>query len=824
MDFEFQQRFETGNERFDADLRDLQVVQTETGSWLYASTGVNGGLSLFRLDGGTAAPQLLQRYWHENASLGTGGLSFGEIGGEMRLLPAHSGSGALLSHVIDAGGRLARQDQQILDPAGGTGALEGLVTRSISTDQNAGQNTGENGGENGGQTLVYGMTATGQLTGWRLDSAGQSLGAVDSLGAVAAFQLGGDSALEISADGGLLFALDPMGQGLRSYRIMDQTGESQAGESQAGDLQTGDLQAVDQLGAAEGLPVADPSALHSFEAYGASWLLMAASGSGSLSLVRVAADGGLSLADQLNDTLATRFGGASVLEVVQAGDHVLVLAAGSDDGLSLLRLLPSGHLLHVTSLAQAQGLGLENITALETAVLGDQLEIYISSATAGGIARFNLDLADLGLVRHIDQGSLSGGAGDDLLQAGAGAATLSGGAGDDILVASGDGSHLTGGAGADRFVIGPATGGGDTVVRVSDFHPGTDTLDLSLIPGLYSPDQMQVAEIPGGLSLRFGALHILIERAGGGALSLADLWPDGRFGSADRITPPALMEQEIDYGGGGADQLGGTTGADQIQGLGGNDELLGRGGNDVLMGGDDNDTLRGGWGADTLEGELGNDMVLGGGGNDRLSGGDGRDDVQGHKGDDILWGGAGNDKLKGNAGVDLLYGGAGNDDMRGGTGADRLWGEAGANLLIGQAGADSLFGGAANDTLKGGADADWAWGYDGDDSFRGGRGRDHLFGGNGNDSLSGDIGGDWLSGGAGADSFVFGRTHGRDEIIDFTPGEDIIDLRPMGGAADGFADLQISQQDRGVLVDTGNGQILLQGLELGAVTADDFLF
>jgi Ca2+-binding RTX toxin-like protein len=799
MEFKFQQRFQTGSDRFDADLRDLAVVQTESGSWLYASNGMNGGLSLYRLDGSAAAPQLVQRYWHENASLGTGGISYSEIGGSLRLIQQASSSGALLSYEIGSNGNLARQQQQGLE-SGSTGGLEALVTVPVEA------------GQNGGHSLVYGINAAGELKGWQLDASGQSLGAVASSGASAAYHLPGHSALEISADGDLLFALDAMGQGVRSYRITTQTGA---------------LQAADSFGMAEGLPVSAPSALHSFQAYGASWLLLAASGTGSLSLLRVAADGSLDLRDQLNDTLATRFGGAAVLEVVQVGDHVLVLAAGADDGISLLRLLPSGQLLHVTSLAHAQGLGLENVTALETAVLGDQLEIYVTSDTAGGISRFSLDLSTLGVVRSLDQGTLWGSAGDDLLQgetgqpgAATGAVTLNGGAGDDILVASGAGSRLSGGAGADCFVVGPTAG----VVTVTDFRPGTDQLDLSLFAGLYSSAQLQVDSLSGGMRLTFGDSQIVILRAGGGGLSLTDLWPDGRFATPDRITPTETPEQDIQYGGGTADQLGGGTGADRMQGLGGNDVLLGRGGNDELLGGDGNDTLRGGWGADTLEGELGDDMVLGGGGNDRLWGGPGRDDVQGHKGDDILWGGAGNDKLKGNAGVDLLYGGAGNDDLRGGTGDDRLWGEAGANLLIGQAGADSLFGGAANDTLKGGADADWAWGYDGDDTFRGGRGRDHLFGGNGNDSLSGDIGGDWLTGGAGADSFIFGRKHGRDVITDFTPEEDVIDLRAMGVAGDAFSDLAVSQQAGGVLVVTGNGEILLQGLELEAVTADDFLF
>jgi len=516
------------------------------------------------------APQLLQRYWHENASLGTGGLSCGEIGGSLRLIQQVSSSGALLSYEIGSNGNLARQQQQ---------GLEALVTVPVEAGQNA----------------------------------GHSLGAVASSGASAAYHLPGHSALEISADGDLLFALDAMGQGVRSYRITTQTGA---------------LQAADSFGMAEGLPVSAPSALHSFQAYGASWLLLAASGTGSLSLLRVAADGSLDLRDQLNDTLATRFGGAAVLEVVQVGDHVLVLAAGADDGISLLRLLPSGQLLHVTSLAHAQGL--ENVTALETAVLGDQLEIYVTSDTAGGISRFSLDLSTLGVVRSLDQGTLWGSAGDDLLQgetgqpgAATGAVTLNGGAGDDILVASGAGSRLSGGAGADCFVVDPTAG----VVTVTDFRPGTDQLDLSLFSGLYSPAQLQVDSLSGGMRLTFGDSQIVILRAGGGVLSLTDLWPDGRFATPDRITPTETPEQDIQYGGGTADQQGGGTGADRMQGLGGNDELLG---------GDGNDTLRGGWGADTLEGELGDDMVLGGGGNDSLSG-----DIGG----DWLTGGAGADSF-----------------------------------------------------------------------------------------------------------------------------------------------------------------------------------
>ena len=125
---------------------------------------------------------------------------------------------------------------------------------------------------------------------------------------------------------------------------------------------------------------------------------------------------------------------------------------------------------------------------------------------------------------------------------------------------------------------------------------------------------------------------------------------------------------------------------------------------------------------------------------------------------------------------------------------------------------------------RGGGGTDKAWGYDGDDILVGGQGQDQLFGGNGDDILSGDVGGDWLTGGAGADSFIFGPAHGRDVITDFTPGEDQIDLRGLAVVGDDFADLEIRQKSAGVLVVTGEGEILLRGLDLEAVTADDFLF
>ena len=118
-------------------------------------------------------------------------------------------------------------------------------------------------------------------------------------------------------------------------------------------------------------------------------------------------------------------------------------------------------------------------------------------------------------------------------------------------------------------------------------------------------------------------------------------------------------------------------------------------------------------------------------------------------------------------------------------GADELLAAAGGSVLIGRAGADILLGGTGDDGLAGG---------DHEDRLEGGAGNDRLLGGHDRDLLTG---------GEGADRFVFGPGDGRDTIIDFAPGEDVLDLGALGialadldsngdgsiSAADSFAEL-----------------------------------
>lgn len=76
-----------------------------------------------------------------------------------------------------------------------------------------------------------------------------------------------------------------------------------------------------------------------------------------------------------------------------------------------------------------------------------------------------------------------------------------------------------------------------------------------------------------------------------------------------------------------------------------------------------------------------------------------------------------------------------------------------------------LTGGEGNDFLTGGNGHNILDGKNGSDRLIGGRGDDTLFGGSGNDTLAGSAGNDFLDGGSGPDLYLFGRSDGRDIIV-----------------------------------------------------------
>jgi Ca2+-binding RTX toxin-like protein len=271
----------------------------------------------------------------------------------------------------------------------------------------------------------------------------------------------------------------------------------------------------------------------------------------------------------------------------------------------------------------------------------------------------------------------------------------------------------------------------------------------------------------------------------------------------------------------------------------GDDQLFGGSGNDTLAAGDANDLLDGGAGADVLNGGAGTDTAsyadaasgvsidltanastwTGEAHGDTFTsieafaltnfadvfrGDDTANSVTSGAGDDQLFGRGGNDMLAAGDGNDLLDGGVGADVVNGGAGTDTAsYADATSGVSIDlTADASTWTGDAHGDTFTSIEDfaltnfADVFRGDDavnsvtsgaGDDQLFGRGGNDTLSGGDGNDVLSGGLGADTLTGGQGADIFQYTAVEESsgalvngvlqiDNITDFTPGEDKIDL------------------------------------------------
>ena len=207
--------------------------------------------------------------------------------------------------------------------------------------------------------------------------------------------------------------------------------------------------------------------------------------------------------------------------------------------------------------------------------------------------------------------------------------------------------------------------------------------------------------------------------------------------------------------------------------------------------------------------------------------------------DNNLTGTDGNDVLIGNAGNDVLNGGVGADTMDGGTGNDIFFVDNAGDTVIEAAGegydrvntsithtlADNVEMGTLQGTddldLTGNAENNWLNGNAGNNALQGLTGNDRLQGGAGDDMLSGGAGNDNLFGQAGIDTFIFADGDGIDVIRDFETGE-AIDLSAT--SATSFGDLVLMDVTSGALIDYGTGKIVLSGMTISEVGADDFIF
>ncbi|MDH2326891.1 M10 family metallopeptidase C-terminal domain-containing protein [Cereibacter sp. SYSU M97828] len=724
-----------------SSIADLEIRDLGGTAVLYAATRRGGIIQAFSVDAkGVTKAMASVPFEGRDAAGFEAGLAFVGTSTGAAVLYGGGTTGTLYLRQTDAKGAL-------LAPAQIKAGLSGDLVHAMTVEL-----------ASGAQVVFGGLAGKGGIAGLGFSASGAfqkaAVTPAADVAALASVRLGGkDFLISASADG---IATWEIGAG-------------------------GALTARDSQTAQTGLWIDNVTALETAVLGGRAYVIVAAAGSGSISVLELGAGGKLTLTDHVIDDLSTRFDDVSALELVMHEGAAYVVAGGSDGGISVMRLLPGGRLLGVAHIAGSTDFGLDGIGAIALSSGARGIEIFVTSLRDGGIGHY-LFQPPKGAA-----GVKTGGSGADILMDGAGSDTLIGGAGADVFIFSADGKADT----------------------IADFELGTDRIDISAWGMIRSLDQLTIQRSAAGFTIRYGAEYLNVITANRrpvdpAQLVLGDLIdmthippvmpdlpapaPEPSPGkpvmigteSGNRMVATALPTRM--EGRGGNDTLIGGAGADTIFGGAGNDSLVGGGGNDSIMGDEGNDIIFGGAGRDTMDGGEGNDTIHGGDTSSIFYGGDGDDFLYGGAMNDRIYGGAGNDHIAGSRGNDLLYGGAGNDLIYGASGNDQLYGGDGNDTLYGSLGRDRLFGGLGKDVLYGEDGADRLVGDGGPDRLYGGAGNDAIFGGSGNDIIHGGLGADYLVGGSGADVFVFTSVQdsppdaNRDKILDFSTKGDKIDL------------------------------------------------
>lgn len=296
-------RIATGDAPLDGDLRDIDIVTTEAGSLLFAATGQSGGVSVWSVSDTGALARLADSAYFSVWGMGIGSFDAVEIDGQTQLILSGTGAGKLIRYRIAENGALSKAGKIDL-PGSTTQTHDALTTVTLT----------------GGRTALYTVdTDTGALAGWLSSGNGALDRDIGFATPMDTLDTNDPVLLTQTEAGGVRYLLtaDNSGSGVRSYRV---------------DADTGRLTEVDSCGAEDGLGLALPTALETVTAHGATWVVLAAAGSGSLSVMQLAANGTLIPTDHILDTRATRFGGVTALEVIEADVMSLSWQAGRMTG------------------------------------------------------------------------------------------------------------------------------------------------------------------------------------------------------------------------------------------------------------------------------------------------------------------------------------------------------------------------------------------------------------------------------------------------------------------------------------------------------------
>lgn len=290
-----------------------------------------------------------------------------------------------------------------------------------------------------------------------------------------------------------MFAISGNDAGVSSYRL-DKNGQTYSKHN---------------TGPEDGIGIDAPSALTTVEAGGDVFLVVAASGSSSLTVFRITKQGVMREKDHVVDDGETRFENVTALEAVEVNGRSFILAGGSDDGITMFELTPRGGKLKLWGvLEDSDGMSLSDVSDIEAILIGDEMHIYVSSAHENGITHLTATLGDLAgpTVGTKNDEVFEGTAQDDLIMGMNGDDTLRGNGGDDWLVDGAGMDEMEGGAGADVFCF-AIDRTSDTIL---DFTPGVDRIDLSELSMVYSMDQLTFNQRDFGVVINYGSEYIRV--------------------------------------------------------------------------------------------------------------------------------------------------------------------------------------------------------------------------------------------------------------------------------------------------------------------------
>ncbi|KAB7615285.1 hypothetical protein F9L33_00505 [Amylibacter sp. SFDW26] len=474
-------------------VSDLEVVTIGTDQYVFVASEADSTITSFLLRDGLP-PQVVDtlEFGADTGTFAVTQANISMINGHMVLLPSGRLDDEVATYRIDSNGQFS---EPILQTPNGVDISRFDTTFSIEID---------------GKTFLYvSQTNTSGISSYRMKPNDTFItqpvydaGSLDYLGDVSAF------ASVVIRGTTYMFTASAFDAGLNSFRVGIH----------------GNLHLRDSVAPTDTSGFNLPQALEVTTVGAQTFLIMASSGTNSLTVYSINNRGELTETDHLIDSLETRFQDASVLEIFTFNQRSFVLAAGSDDGVTLLELSPNGTLSVLETLADDFDTTLNNITDIEVTFFGGIPHALVSSGSENGFTQFEIGIESIGanIIGSNGHDTLNGTELDDIITGFNGTDYLYGGDGDDLII-DGDGrDRMFGGAGADIFQFVDD----DKRDFIMDYETGIDVIDFSSIDGISHISDLSIKSRPFGAAIFAGDHVIRIESIDGTRLTIADFTAD----------------------------------------------------------------------------------------------------------------------------------------------------------------------------------------------------------------------------------------------------------------------------------------------------------